>query len=337
MDDTRNGLSEVCEFWRLLAVCHTVMPERKAGNLEYQAQSPDEAALTSAARNFGFVFKSRTPRSITIEVNGKEETFDVVYILDFDNVRKRMSVIVRDRSGKLKMYCKGADMLMLERIRSDTSPLLRSATMQHLDKFASDGLRTLCCAWKDIDPEYCRQWLEREKEAQLDIANKDTRLFELYEEMESEMELLGATAIEDKLQDGVPETIAKLAAANIKIWVLTGDKIETAINIGYSCRLLTEDMKEVFVVDGKEENEVEVQLRDVKRRIDRGTSHPDMPPSVQQYIAAQIRALEEAEHRSSAKEDEPKHIEPFTPRRSRASLGRLFNPRSSIRLDDHPS
>lgn len=61
------------EFWRLLAVCHTVMPERKSGTLEYQAQSPDEAALTAAARNFGFVFKSRTPSSITIEVNGKEE------------------------------------------------------------------------------------------------------------------------------------------------------------------------------------------------------------------------------------------------------------------------
>lgn len=61
-----------------------------------------------------------------------------------------------------------------------------------------------------------------------------------------------------------------------------------------------------------------------------------MPPSVQQYIADQIRALEEAERRSSAKEDERKAIEPFTPRRSRASLGRLFNPRSSIRLEDHP-
>lgn len=65
---------QVTEFWRLLALCHTVMPERdKSGLLTYQAQSPDEAALTSAARNFGFVFRSRTPQSITIEVNGKEE------------------------------------------------------------------------------------------------------------------------------------------------------------------------------------------------------------------------------------------------------------------------
>lgn len=74
LDDTKKGVNEVHEFWRLLAICHTVMPERKTGSqLEYQAQSPDEAALTSAARNFGFVFKSRTPQSVTIEVDGREE------------------------------------------------------------------------------------------------------------------------------------------------------------------------------------------------------------------------------------------------------------------------
>jgi magnesium-transporting ATPase (P-type) len=103
------------------------------------------------------------------------------------------------------------------------------------------------------------------------MKNKDERLAELYEEIEKGMTLLGATAIEDKLQDGVPETIAKLMEANIKIWVLTGDKTETAINIGYSCQLLTEDMKEVFVVDGKDESEVIIQLKDVKRRMDKTT------------------------------------------------------------------
>lgn len=85
------------------------------------------------------------------------------------------------------------------------------------------------------------------------------------------MTLLGATAIEDKLQDGVPEAIANLAKANIKIWVLTGDKTETAINIGYSCKLLTEEMQEVFVIDGKDEKQVEVQLKDIKRRMNKVT------------------------------------------------------------------
>jgi phospholipid-translocating ATPase len=79
------------------------------------------------------------------------------------------------------------------------------------------------------------------------LENREQLLDAIYEEIETDMTLLGATAIEDKLQDGVPETIANLAAANIKIWVLTGDKQETAINIGYSCRLLTENMREVWL------------------------------------------------------------------------------------------
>uniref|UniRef100_A0A914E2E4 Phospholipid-transporting ATPase n=2 Tax=Acrobeloides nanus TaxID=290746 RepID=A0A914E2E4_9BILA len=271
LEDTRKGVPEVQEFWRLLAICHTVMPERKTGSqLEYQAQSPDEAALTSAARNFGFVFKSRTPQSITIEVNGREEMYEMLQIIDFDNVRKRMSLLVRTRNGKIILYCKGADTMILERIHPNTSPLLKDATMQHLDKFASDGLRTLCVAYKEIDPDFCMDWLNRYKEASmLQGKSKEETLEILNEEIEKDMVLLGATAIEDKLQDGVPATIANLTAANIKVWVLTGDKTETAINIGYSCKLLTEDMKEVFVIDGKDDHEVEVQLKDTRRRMDR--------------------------------------------------------------------
>uniref|UniRef100_A0A915BAB5 Phospholipid-transporting ATPase n=2 Tax=Parascaris univalens TaxID=6257 RepID=A0A915BAB5_PARUN len=268
LEDTRKGLHEVTEFWRLLALCHTVMPERKNGKLEYQAQSPDEAALTSAARNFGFVFKSRTANTITIEVNGMEEHYDLLCILDFNNVRKRMSVIVRNTSGDITLYCKGADTMIMERISSTTNELLKTATNQHLDKFAGEGLRTLCVAWKKIDADYFADWQKRQKAAALEMYNRQEKLDAIYEEIEHDMMLLGATAIEDKLQDGVPETIAKLASANIKIWVLTGDKQETAINIGYSCRLLTENMREVFVIDGETEREVEVQLKAVKRRLE---------------------------------------------------------------------
>lgn len=69
------NIIQVAEFWRLLALCHTSMPEQRNGRLEYQAQSPDEAALTCAARNFGYVFKSRTAQTITLEVAGSEEVF----------------------------------------------------------------------------------------------------------------------------------------------------------------------------------------------------------------------------------------------------------------------
>ncbi|VDN51599.1 unnamed protein product [Dracunculus medinensis] len=116
LDDTRNKIPEVMEFWRLLALCHTVMPERGPnGSLVYEAQSPDEAALTSAARNFGFVFKTRTARTITLEVDGVEEVYDLLCILDFNNVRKRMSVIVRNANNDIMLYCKGADTMIFER------------------------------------------------------------------------------------------------------------------------------------------------------------------------------------------------------------------------------
>lgn len=124
LDDVRRGNPHVQEFFRLLALCHTVMPEWKDGNfickllrisfsecnflgkLEYQAQSPDENALVSSARNFGFVFTKRTPSSITITFNGVEEVYELLCILDFNNVRKRMSVILR-KDGKIRLYCKG--------------------------------------------------------------------------------------------------------------------------------------------------------------------------------------------------------------------------------------
>ncbi|VDM48034.1 unnamed protein product [Toxocara canis] len=252
LEDTKKGLQEVTEFWRLLALCHTVMPERKNGKLEYQAQSPDEAALTSAARNFGFVFKSRTANSITIEVNGVEERYELLCILDFNNVRKRMSVIVKNANGDIVLYCKGADTMIMERYSS-------FPVIIHLQYI-------FCLLHASRVLGFFIQ--KRQKEAALEMYNRQDKLDAIYEEIEQDMVLLGATAIEDKLQDGVPETIAKLASANIKIWVLTGDKQETAINIGYSCRLLTENMREVFVIDGETEREVEVQLKAVKRRLE---------------------------------------------------------------------
>lgn len=87
------------------------------------------------------------------------QTYEVLQILDFDNVRKRMSVIIRRKDGKIKLYCKGADTLIMDRLGSDTSHLLLDATKQHLDKFAADGLRTLCCSYKEIEPDYCVDWM----------------------------------------------------------------------------------------------------------------------------------------------------------------------------------
>uniref|UniRef100_A0A8C7BVG5 Phospholipid-transporting ATPase n=1 Tax=Neovison vison TaxID=452646 RepID=A0A8C7BVG5_NEOVI len=248
------------EFFRLLSLCHTVMSEEKTeGELYYKAQSPDEGALVTAARNFGFVFRARTPQTITVHEMGTAVTYQLLAILDFNNVRKRMSVIVRNPEGRIRLYCKGADTILLDRLHPSPQELL-STTTDHLNEYAGEGLRTLVLAYKDLDEEYYGGWAQRRLQASLAQDSREDRLASVYEEVESDMVLLGATAIEDKLQQGVPETIALLTLANIKIWVLTGDKQETAVNIGYSCKMLTDDMAEVFIVTGHTVLEVREEL-----------------------------------------------------------------------------
>ncbi|XP_043584122.1 phospholipid-transporting ATPase ID isoform X2 [Bombus pyrosoma] len=275
LDAVRGNNEDVHSFFRLLALCHTVMPEEKNGKLEYQAQSPDEAALVSAARNFGFVFKERSPNSITIEVMGKREIYELLCILDFNNVRKRMSVILR-KDGHLRLYCKGADNVIYERLKKGSEDIT-SKTLEHLNKFAGEGLRTLCLSVRDLDEQFFNDWKQRHQEAAMSQENRDDKLDAIYEEIEKDMTLLGATAIEDKLQDGVPQTIANLALAGIKIWVLTGDKQETAINIGYSCQLLTDDLTDVFIVDSTTYDGVENQLSRYLETIKTTSGHQNRP------------------------------------------------------------
>ncbi|CAD7087029.1 unnamed protein product [Hermetia illucens] len=265
LDAVKSDQEHAHNFFRLLSLCHTVMPEYSNGRLEYQAQSPDESALVSAARNFGFVFKSRTPNSITIDVMGRTEEYELLSILDFNNVRKRMSVILK-RNNKIILYCKGADNVIYDRLSSSQHDL-KARTQEHLNKFAGEGLRTLVLAERHLDEEFFLAWREKQQEAALSVNGREDKLGAIYEEIECNMQLVGVTAIEDKLQDGVPQTIASLQTAGIKIWVLTGDKQETAINIGYSCQLLTDDLADVFVVDGSTFEEVEKQLRKFKESI----------------------------------------------------------------------
>ncbi|TKS82069.1 Phospholipid-transporting ATPase ID [Collichthys lucidus] len=250
LESVKVGDSHTHEFFRLLSLCHTVMSEEKSeGELVYKAQSPDEGALVTAARNFGFVFRSRTPGTITTTEMGRPATYSLLAILDFNNIRKRMSVIVRNPEGRIRLYCKGADTVLLERLHPCNQELM-NITSDHLNEYAADGLRTLALAYRDLSEDEWESWSESHRCADKATNCREDRLAAAYEEIEQDMMLLGATAIEDKLQEGVPETIAVLSLANIKIWVLTGDKQETAVNIGYSCKMLTDDMTEVFNITG---------------------------------------------------------------------------------------
>uniref|UniRef100_A0A8C5A8V3 Phospholipid-transporting ATPase n=1 Tax=Gadus morhua TaxID=8049 RepID=A0A8C5A8V3_GADMO len=263
LESVKVGEPRTHDFFRLLSLCHTVMSEEKSeGELLYKAQSPDEGALVTAARNFGFVFRSRTPGTITVSELGRPVTYSLLAILDFNNIRKRMSVIVRDPQGRIRLYCKGADTLLMERLHAGSQDLM-NVTSDHLNEFAGDGLRTLALASRELTEEQWEDWAESHRAADTAADLREERLAAAYEQIEQHMTLLGATAIEDKLQEGVPETIAILSLANIKIWVLTGDKQETAVNIGYSCKMLTDDMGEVFIVNGHTVQSVRQELRSV--------------------------------------------------------------------------
>ncbi|KAI4211834.1 MAG: hypothetical protein LQ351_005477 [Letrouitia transgressa] len=241
--------SAVHQFMVLLAICHTVIPERndeKPGDIKYQAASPDEGALVEGAVMLGYRFIARKPRLVTIKVGEEEFEYELLAVCEFNSTRKRMSTIFRCPDGKVRCYCKGADTVILERLSKDNA--IVEATLQHLEEYATEGLRTLCLAMREIPEQELQQWMQIYEQASTTISgNRAEELDKAAEIIEHDFTLLGATAIEDKLQDGVPDTIHTLQEAGIKVWVLTGDRQETAINIGMSCKLISEDMTLLIV------------------------------------------------------------------------------------------
>lgn len=225
-----------------MAVCHTVIPEKmEDGSIVYHAASPDERALVYGATKYGYVFDTRTPAYVEINALGKRERYEILNVLEFTSTRKRMSVITRNQKGEIKLYCKGADTVIYERLSSN-GQTFSEITLRHLEDFATEGLRTLCCAVAYIPDDVYNDWKDTYHKASTSLQNRERKVEDAANLIENNLMLLGATAIEDKLQEGVPETIAALIKADINIWVLTGDKQETAINIGYSCKLLSHGM-----------------------------------------------------------------------------------------------
>lgn len=90
---------------------------------------------------------------------------------------------------------------------------------------------------------------------------KEKELERVSELIEFDFELIGSTAIEDKLQEDVGRTISDIKSAGIQVWVLTGDKVETAINIGYSCELLSNDMN-MFIIQEKKPKRLRIEIAD---------------------------------------------------------------------------
>lgn len=232
--------------------------------LQYKAQSPDEAAMVTAARDLGFIFLGRSRDTITASFLGKKEEIMILNVIEFTSDRKRMSVIVKRENGTIELLIKGADSIIYDRVQKNnlenssiqTNKDLEAITKIHLSKFAEEGFRTLCIAKRILDEKFYNDWANRYGEA---LAN-DYPTDSLVDEIETNLTLIGATAIEDRLQEGVSECIRILKTSGIKVWVLTGDKLETAVNIGFSCGLLQKEML-LLVIQGESGEQAETQLR----------------------------------------------------------------------------
>ncbi|KAF4932706.1 putative phospholipid-transporting ATPase [Colletotrichum fructicola] len=339
-----------------MALCHTCLPERNEdGEMDFQASSPDELALTRGARDLGFIVTQRSSQSVTVQMphvdgSSSQTIYEILDVIEFSSKRKRMSIVVRCPDGRLWLICKGADSIILPRLRSAPSdmtgasrsaeegfkgartisarwstqktphfeetiaelgdmddrseysqpsannedswirlqpqPLRGNATRStagqqsrfqflenpqllddaqnirqcfaRIDEYATEGLRTLIYAGRFLDPAEYHNWKQRYLEAETSLENRQQRIEDVSDLLEQSFDLVGASAVEDKLQKGVPETIEKLRQARIKIWMLTGDKRETAINIAHSTRICGPDTS-LFVIDVKE-GDLELQL-----------------------------------------------------------------------------
>ncbi|XP_066998273.2 phospholipid-transporting ATPase VD [Anabrus simplex] len=214
----------------------------------YEAESPDELALVNAAYSYNCKLIKRTPQHATLSLpGGSLMELEILHVLPFDSSRKCMSVLVQHPLTNEKiLYCKGADSTILSQLAQTDDPATQQLvfrTQQHLNSYARQGLRVLVMAKRVLSDLDYNDWLRRHCEAELAQENREKRIRESFARLETNLTLIGATGIEDRLQDGVPETIAALISAGIVVWVLTGDKPETAINVAYSARLFSPQME----------------------------------------------------------------------------------------------
>lgn len=261
-----------------MALCHSCVPEisQDGTSTDFQSSSPDELALVRATQAMGVSMRTRDHDSIVLSLFTSEdgsvrtETYKVLNVINFSNDRRRMSVIVRFPDGRICVICKGAESVVMERLRlsrptTETSVHSQSRTVPDEDaqldlescvssitRFANNSLRTLLYAYRFLNIAEYEEWKTKWDAATASLDENEEMTETVADLIEANFDLAGATAVEDKLQHGVPDSIEKLLCANIKIWMLTGDKRETAINIGHSCGLIKENSTILDLFDNKE-------------------------------------------------------------------------------------
>jgi magnesium-transporting ATPase (P-type) len=259
---------EATTFFESLALCHTV----KVDGQDFEAESPDEVALVEAARNAGMIYCHRevsnaVPNGFIYTIDGPQGKTEhtIGHILAFTSDRKRMSVVCPTSSGA-EVITKGADNIMKDLIVGKELP---SAAQESLERFSRQGLRTLVVARRTMSTNEYQDFKTKWEDANKVMEGRDQAIASVAASAEVEMAYVGVTALEDRLQDNVPETIKCVRDAGVRIWVLTGDKVETAVEIAKSCKLFEPDMELIEIVNQPDAAKHIVKVREAlgwKRR-----------------------------------------------------------------------
>ena len=260
-------------FWYALSLCHSCsIQQNDDGTEEYICMSPDSIELVKTARDQGWNFIESGSSSIKRIRLGKDGLFrndiERLQLIEFSSDRKRETVIVRDR-GIIKVYVKGADSIVEQRLSKKTPDSILRQCKYYVNKFSAQGFRTLFIAMKILSQSEYDDYAAKLKEALMSEEDKDQKVEAVNNTIETDLFLIGTTIVEDKLQDNVPETIRNLRLSNIKVWMLTGDKMNTAYNIGLSCNLINKEMKTFSIcgIEVKKNEDLEVINKDERDQV----------------------------------------------------------------------
>ena len=260
-------------FWYALSLCHSCsIQQNEDGTEEYICISPDSIELVKTAKDQGWNFVESGSSSIKRIRLGKDGLFrndiERLQLIEFSSDRKRETVIVKDR-GIIKVFCKGADSIIEQRLSKKTPDSILKQCKYYVNKFSAQGFRTLFIAMKILSQKEYDDFASKLKQAQMSEEGKDQKVDAVNNIVESDLFLIGTTIVEDKLQENVPETIRNLRFSNIKVWMLTGDKMNTAYNIGLSCNLINKEMKTFSIcgIEVKKNEDLEVINKDERDKV----------------------------------------------------------------------
>ncbi|KAK8900090.1 hypothetical protein M9Y10_002412 [Tritrichomonas musculus] len=254
IDADPNMATPAIPFLISLALCNNVIVHlSSSGKIEYNADSPDEAAFVNFAASCGVRLLARDLTSMTLDICGQRKIYHILAVLPFNSDRKRMSILVKADNEDAVLYCKGADNVIRERsIEFNCTDIVNT--------YAATGLRTLVFTQrKIIEPEFS-EWTRIFHEAESSLQNRDEKVESAAALVEKNLNVIGVTGVEDRLQPQVPETIDWLRSAHIKIWILTGDKLETAIAIGRTSGVILPS-SDVLIISNEEKETVKRRLR----------------------------------------------------------------------------